>query len=142
MRSIFALAALAALVLSAPASADPTGRTMVPFVDSGSVTISGNALVLSATGHAMTGGWSDQVVYIVIPTKQKPANGVYTVTVEGRPPKGGMVNQAVTPFTTNPVGWPGYPSDLKAVRFVAAGNTITVQKGTTGGGDGKSGHAQ
>jgi hypothetical protein len=79
----------------------------------------------------MTGGWSSVVV--VIPSHPQGVGGTYTVTVEGYAPSGSRT-MALTPFQTNPLGWPNYPSDLKAVRFISGGNIIVVNLGSSSGG--------
>ena len=131
MRRVVAAALLLSVFAGPSAVADPYGRILAPFVDGGSVQLANGVLVLSANGHALTGGWSSVVV--VIPPSQQGVNGLYSVTVEGFAPKG-PATQAITPFQTNPLGWPNYPSDLKQVRFVSAGNMIVVKLGSSSGG--------
>jgi len=131
MRVLAAALIFSAVTLATPAAADPYGRVLAPFVDGGSVQAANGVLTLTANGHAMTGGWSSVVV--VIPPNPQGVGGTYTVTVEGYAPSG-PTTMALTPFQTNPLGWPNYPADLKAVRFISDGNMILVPLGSSSGG--------
>lgn len=127
MRRTGVAATVLSLAAASPALADPYGRVLAPYVDGGVAYMSSGTMVLCANGHAMTGGWSS--VIPVIPPSQSSLNGMYSVTVEGYAPSG-MQTQAITPYATNPIGWPKAPSDAKTIRFIAADNQIIVPVGT------------